>query len=252
MAGANRSIGIIIALACLVLTGCAATRQHTDLTLRGDLPTRDMRGRTSVAARRAVQTSQARNVTAALPCASDDVESVAACRERVNRLTLEPITSLLGKPPRPADIARREAPAGIDTPAGRERVRAAYADAVRERYRSYAIYVSGQLAGADWVDITDADKVAHRYSEDRIPGRLDATLVAMGDRYAAVEWNQFLRQRPPQAATRATGKTEHAVARSGPGASPGNGAGAHARSEVEVGPQPEEPAPAAARPPPEP
>jgi hypothetical protein len=107
--------------------------------------------------------------------------------------------------------------------------------------------VSGQLAGADWVDITDADDVVHRYREDRVPGGLDETLVAMGDRYAAVEWNQFLRQRPPQVASRTTGKAEHAVARTGAGDSSGDGGGARTRSEAMVGPMPEQPAPDAPR-----
>ena len=51
MASAARHIGIPIVLACLALSGCATTRQHTDLILRGDLPTSDMRGRTAVASR---------------------------------------------------------------------------------------------------------------------------------------------------------------------------------------------------------
>jgi len=239
MASAARHIGITVVLVCLALTGCATTRQHTDLILRGDLPTSDMRGRTALARRRAVQASEERRVTAALPCPSDDAASLAHCRERAEQMEVAPIALRLGTPPRPANIAGREAPSGIDDPAARERARAAYADAVRERYRTYATYVAGQLAGVDWIDITDADDVVHRYRGHDIAGGLDEMLVAMGDRYGAVEWNQFLRQRPAEAAARAP--AEHPAARAAP-AERGS-----TRPEELVGPRPEEPKPEAAR-----
>jgi hypothetical protein len=240
MASAARHIGITVVLACLALTGCATTRQHTDLILKGDLPTSDMRGRTALARRRAVQASDERPVTAALPCPSGDAASLTRCRERADQMKVAPIALRLGKPPRPADIARREAPSGIDDPAARERARAAYADAVRERYRTYATYVAGQLAGVDWIDITDADDVVHRYRGHDIAGGLDVTLVAMGDRYGAVEWNQFLRERPPEAAARAPAPAEHPAARTAP-------AERTTRSGELVGPLPEEPKPEAVR-----
>src|SRR5262245_29329170 len=141
MASAVRHVGITVVLACLALTGCATTRQHTDLILRSDLPTSDVRGGTALARRRAVQAGEERRVTAALPCPSDDAASLARCRERADRMKVAPITSRLGTPPLPAEIARRAAPSGTADPAARERARAAYADALRGRYRSYATYV---------------------------------------------------------------------------------------------------------------
>src|SRR5262245_11071355 len=109
MASLRASGGWGLRLAGLLVAGCSATRQHTDLTLQGDRPTTDVQGRTAAPRRRAVQESQERRVTVMLPCDSENVESIDACRSRLQRMKLAPIASELGKPPRPAEVARKTA-----------------------------------------------------------------------------------------------------------------------------------------------
>jgi hypothetical protein len=58
------------------------------------------------------------------------------------------------------------------------------------------VYVSQQLAGADWVEIAGPyDAPAHRYRGRQVYGGVDEALVAMGDRYASLEWDRFEHER---------------------------------------------------------
>src|SRR5262249_60229653 len=69
------------------------------------------------------------------------------------RISTEPIMARLGRPPEPAEIARRVAPSGPANPWVRDNARRAYEEAVRSRYRSYAEYLSQELSDADYVEI---------------------------------------------------------------------------------------------------
>ena len=59
----------------------------------------------------------------------------------------------LGRPPDPAEIARRVAPSGPANARVRDNARRTYEEAVRSRYRSYAQYLSQELSDADYVEI---------------------------------------------------------------------------------------------------
>src|SRR5262245_56698146 len=178
-------------MASLLLAGCSVTRQPVQLTLRGDGLPQNAPGRRMVAAQRG---ALERHVTAAVDCEHQEPCNTPPDQCQSQCVTIAPIACRLGPPPRPGDFARR---IGTTRCAGsRDDARAAYADAVRERYRSYGVYISQQLAGADWVEIAGPyDAPARRYRGREVYGGIDETLVAMRDRYASLEWDRCERER---------------------------------------------------------
>ena len=178
-------------MASLLLAGCSVTHQQVQLRLRGDGLPQNAQGRRMAAAQRG---ALERHVTAAVDCDHREPCNAPPDQCQSQCVTIAPITSRLGPPPRPGDFARR---IGATRSAGsRDDARAEYADAVRERYRSYGVYISQQLAGADWVEITGPyDEPARRYRGREVYGGIDEALVAMGDRYASLEWDRFEHER---------------------------------------------------------
>jgi hypothetical protein len=178
-------------VACLVLAGCSVAHQPVQLTLRGDGLPQNAQGRRMAAAQRG---ALERHVAAAVDCEHEEPCNAPPDQCKSQCVTIAPIASRLGPPPRPGDFARR---IGTTRSAGsRDDARAAYADAVRERYRSYGVYISQELAGADWVEIAGPyDTPARRYRGRQVYGEIDDALVAMGDRYASLEWDRFERER---------------------------------------------------------
>jgi hypothetical protein len=200
----------VFALAFLI-AACSVSRHHVDLTVRADPILVDPQGkRLGPQARDAVGRTLDRRVTAAFPCADDSGE---ACSKRV-RIT--PIAAQLGEPPDPAEIALRMAPSGPTDDRVRGRVRRAYGDAVRTRYRIYADYLTDQLFTADWIEVTpvSGDGPTRRYRAGHIAEGLEEALTEMADTYTALEWARFehewlrapvaVRARPPRASRAAT------------------------------------------------
>ena len=188
MPTARQARGVALSLAAsLLLAGCSVTHRPVQLTLRGDPLPQDAQGRRVVAAQRG---ALERQVTAAVDCEHQEPCSAPPDQCKSRCVTIEPIASRLGPPPRPGNFAGR---IGTTRSAGsREDARAAYADAVRERYRSYGVYISQQIAGADWVEIAGPyDAPARRYRGREVYSGIDEALVAMGDRYASLEWDRF-------------------------------------------------------------
>src|SRR5262245_3864492 len=186
-----RRVALSVA-ASLLLAGCSVTtHQPVQLTLRGDGLPQNAQGRRMAAAQRG---ALERRVTASVDCERQEPCNAPADECQSQCVTIAPIASRLGPPPRPGDFARRS---GTTRSAGsRDDARAAYADAVRERYRSYGVYISQQLAGAGWVEIAGPyDAPARRYRGRQVYGGIDEALVAMGDRYASLEWDRFERER---------------------------------------------------------
>jgi len=192
MVTARQARGVALSLmASLLLAGCSVTHQPVQLTLRGDGLPQNAQGRRMAAAQRG---ALERHVTAAGACEHQEPCNAPPDQCQSQCVTIAPIASRLGPPPRPDDFARR---IGTTRSAGsRDDARAAYADAVRERYRSYGVYISQQLAGADWVEIAGPyDAPARRYRGRQVYRGIDEALVAMGDRYASLEWDRFERER---------------------------------------------------------
>jgi len=117
------------------------------------------------------------------------VECADVCIKK--QISIEPISARLGRPPSPAEFARRLAPSGPTNAQLRDVVRRAYSDAVRARYRDYAHYLDQELAEADYIDIGPVGGPTRRYGSGRIYGGLDDTLGEMADNYAALEWSRF-------------------------------------------------------------
>ena len=106
-----------------------------------------------------------------------------------------PIMARLGRPPDPAEIARRVAPSGPSNTRVRDMVRRAYEEAVQSRYRSYAQYVSEELSDADYVEIGPArGGGTRRYNSGHIYEGVEEALSEMADSYAALEWTRFERE----------------------------------------------------------
>src|SRR5262245_29657861 len=186
-----RRVALSVA-ASLLLAGCSVTtHQPVQLTLRGDGLPQNAQGRRMAAAQRG---ALERRVTASVDCERQEPCNAPPDECQSQCVTIAPIASRLGPPPRPGDFARR---IGTTRSAGsRDDARAAYADAVRERYRSYGVYISQQLAGADWVEIAGPyEAPARRYRGRQVYGGIDEALVAMGDRYASLEWDRCERER---------------------------------------------------------
>src|SRR5262249_46698622 len=144
----------------------SVTHQPVQLRLRGDGLPQNAQGRRMAAAQRG---ALERHVTAAVDCDHREPCNAPPDQCQSQCVTIAPITSRLGPPPRPGDFARR---IGVTrSAASRDDARAEYADAVRERYRSYGVYISQQLAGADWVEIAGPyDEPARRYRGREVYG----------------------------------------------------------------------------------
>jgi len=214
--GVARAPGMLLLAGCLV--ACSVTRQRVDLSVRGDVP---------AGARKADSSAYARRITAAFRCPSDGrgdygpqycaqlgerpdreivggplgvaasvlpgVECADLCTQR--RISIEPIMARLGRPPDPAEIARRMAPSGPANPRVRDNVRRAYEEAVRSRYRSYAQYLSQELSDADYVEIgPPSGGYGRRYYSGSIYVGVAQELGEMADSYAALEWSRFERE----------------------------------------------------------
>jgi hypothetical protein len=203
---ASSARSVLLAAACSV-AACSVSHQGLDLTLRADPVLTDPQGRQlGPRAREAVGKTLERQLTAGFPCADD---GTGACTKRV-RIT--PITAQLGQPPDPAEIALRMAPSGPTDEVVRGRVRRAYGEAVRTRYRIYADYLADQLWDADWIEVSPATGYGptRRYGRPHIAEGLEETLTDMADGYTALEWARFerewargpvaVRARPPRAA----------------------------------------------------
>ena len=216
--GVARVPGVLLLAACLA--ACSVTRQRVDLSVRGDVP---------AGARRPDGPAYARRITAAFRCPSDGrgdhgpqycaelgerpdreivggpfgvaasvlpgVECADLCTQK--RISIEPIVARLGRPPDPAEIAHRIAPAGPVSSRARYDVRRAYEDAVRSRYHQYAAYLTQELADADYVEIgpvSGGTGGTRRYGSGHIYDGLEDALGEIGDRYAALEWTRFERE----------------------------------------------------------
>jgi hypothetical protein len=222
-----RGRGVFLVAACLV-AACSVTRQRVDLAVRGDVPAVDAQGkRVDSSGRGAAGSAFARRITAAFRCPSDGrgdygpqaclelgerpdreivggslgvaasvlpgVECADLCTQK--RISVAPIMTKLGRPPDPAEIARRLAPAGPTNYRVRDVVRRAYEEAVQSRYRSYAKYLSDQLADADYVEIGPArGGGGRRYNSGHIYEGVEEAMSQMADSYAALEWTRFERE----------------------------------------------------------
>jgi hypothetical protein len=121
------------------------------------------------------------------------VECADLCTQK--RISVAPIVAKLGRPPDPAEIARRLAPSGPTNYRVRDVVRRAYEEAVQSRYRSYAQYLSEELSDADYVEIGPVSGGGtRRYRSGHIYEGVEEALSEMADRYAALEWTRFDRE----------------------------------------------------------
>jgi hypothetical protein len=220
-----RGRGVLLVAACLV-AACSVTRQRVDLAVRGDVV--DSQGRrVDSSTRGAAGSAFARRITAAFRCPSDGrgdhgpqacwemgerndreivggplgvaasmlpgVECADLCTQK--RISVAPIMAKLGRPPDPAEIARRIAPSGPTNYRTRDVVRRAYEEAVQARYRSYAKYLSDELSDADYVEIGPASGGgSRRYGSGHIYEGVQEAMSEMADSYAAHEWTRFERE----------------------------------------------------------
>jgi hypothetical protein len=223
-----RGRGVFLAAACLA-AACSVTRQRVDLAVRGDVPAVDSQGRRlDPRAPKAGGATLARRITAAFRCPHDGrgdhgpqacwemgerpdrevvwgplgvaastlpgVECADLCSKK--QISIAPIMAKLGRPPDPADIARRLAPSGPTNDRLRDVVRRAYEEAVRARYRRYADYLDQQLSDADYVEIgpVSGGGATRRYGSGHIYDGLEEALSEIADSYAAFEWTRFERE----------------------------------------------------------
>jgi hypothetical protein len=222
-----RGRGGLLVAACL-LAACSVTRQRVDLAVRGDVPAADSQGkRVNSRARGVSDATFARRITAAFRCPNDGrgdygpqacwelgerpdreivggplgvaasvlpgVECSDLCTQK--RISIAPIVAKLGRPPDPAEIARRIAPSGPANYRVRDVVRRTYEEAVQSRYRSYAQYLSEELSDADYVEIGPASGGGtRRYSSGHIYEGVEEALSQIADSYAALEWTRFERE----------------------------------------------------------
>jgi hypothetical protein len=222
-----RGGGVLLVAACLA-AGCSVTRQRVDFAVRGDVPAVDSQGRrVDSRARGAADSAFARRITAAFRCPSDGrgdygpqacfelgerpdreivggplgvaasvlpgVECSDLCTQK--RISIAPIVGKLGRPPEPAEIARRIAPSGPTNYRVRDVVRRTYEEAVQSRYRSYAQYLSNELLDADYVEIGHVNGGGtRRYNSGHIYEGVEEALSEMADSYAALEWSRFERE----------------------------------------------------------
>ena len=247
--GVARIPGVLLLAACLA--ACSVTRQRVDLSMQGDVPP---------GARRSDSPTYARQITAAFRCPADGrgdygPEYCAELGERPNReivggplgvaasvlpgvecadlctqkrISIAPIVERLGRPPEPAEIARRIAPSGPVSARARYDVRRAYEDAVRSRYHQYAAYLTQQLSDADYVEIGPVSGGyggTRRYGSGHIYDGLEEALEEIGDRYAALEWTRFEREWGRSPATTGGGGTPARRPESSPAPAPAPPAG---------------------------
>lgn len=222
-----RGGGVLLVAACLA-AGCSVTRQRVDFAVRGDVPAVDSQGRrVDSRARGTADSAFARKITAAFRCPSGGrgdygpqacfelgerpdreivggplgvaasvlpgVECSDLCTQK--RISIEPIVAKLGRPPEPAEIARRIAPSGPTNYRVRDVVRRTYEEAVQSRYRSYAQYLSNELSDADYVEIGRVNGGGtRRYNSGHIYEGVEEAFSQMADSYAALEWARFERE----------------------------------------------------------
>ena len=245
--GVARAPGVLLLTACLA--ACSVTRQTVDLSMRGDVP---------AGVSRSDSPAYARRITAAFRCPSDGrgdygpqycaevgerphreivggplgvaasvlpgVECADLCTQK--QISIAPIVARLGRPPEPAEIARRIAPSGPVSARTRYDVRRAYEDAVRSRYHQYAAYLTQQLSDADYVEIGPVSggyAGTRRYGSGHIYDGLEETLEEIGDRYAALEWTRFEREWGRSPATTGAGGTPARRPESPPASAPAAG-----------------------------
>src|SRR5262249_10171252 len=120
------------------------------------------------------------------------VECADLCTQR--RISIEPIMARLGRPPDPAEIARRMAPSGPAHSRVRANVRRTHEEAGGSRYRSYAQYLAQELSDADYVEIGPPGGYGNRYYSGSIYVGVAQELGEMADSYAALEWGRFERE----------------------------------------------------------
>ena len=273
----TRGGATLLVAACLA-AGCSVTRQRVDFAVRGDVPAVDSQGRrVDARARGATDSTFARRITAAFRCPGDaradygpqacfeigersdreivggplgvaasvlpGVECSDLCTQK--RISIAPIVAKLGRPPEPAEIARRMAPSGPTNYRVRDLVRRTYEEAVQSRYRSYAQYLSNELSDADYVEIGRVNGGGtRRYNSGRIYEGVEEAFSEMGDSYAALEWSRFDREwgrvgsapRAPTPRGRAASRPES------PPPPASTGAGGQESAPPVPAPQPTEPA----------
>jgi hypothetical protein len=118
------------------------------------------------------------------------VDCADLCTQK--RISIAPIVAKLGRPPEPAEIARRIAPSGPTNYRVRDVVRRTYEEAVQSRYRSYAWYLWNELSGADYVEIGHVNgRGTRRYNSGHIYEGVEEAMSEMADSYAALEWSRF-------------------------------------------------------------
>jgi hypothetical protein len=172
------------------------------------------------------------------------VECADLCTQK--QISIAPIVARLGRPPEPAEFARRIAPSGPVSARARYDVRRAYEDAVRSRYHQYAAYLTQQLSDADYVEIGPVSGGyggTRRYGSGQIYDGLEEELEEIGDRYAALEWTRFEREWGRSPATTGAGGTPARRPESPPASAPA------AREREEPLPAPPAATPPAATPP---
>jgi hypothetical protein len=214
--------GGVLLVACLA-AACSVTRQRVDFAVRGDVPAVDSQGRRVGTA----DSAYARKITAAFRCPGGGrgdygpqacfelgerpdreivggplgvaasvlpgVECSDLCTQK--QISIAPIVAKLGRPPEPAEIARRIAPSGPTNYRVRDVVRRTYEEAVQSRYRSYAQYLSNELSDADYVEIGRMNGGGtRRYNSGHIYEGVEEALSQMADSYAALEWSRFERE----------------------------------------------------------
>jgi hypothetical protein len=214
--------GGVLLVACLA-AACSVTRQRVDFAVRGDVPAVDSQGRRVGTA----DSAYARKITAAFRCPGGGrgdygpqacfelgerpdreivggplgvaasvlpgVECSDLCTQK--QISIAPIVAKLGRPPEPAEIARRIAPSGPTNYRVRDVVRRTYEEAVQSRYRSYAQYLSNELSDADYVEIGRMNGGGtRRYNSGHIYEGVEEVLSQMADSYAALEWSRFERE----------------------------------------------------------
>jgi len=199
-----------------ILAGCSVTRQRVDFTVRGDAPAAKPRG---------AEASLARKLTAGFRCSAEGwidqgpeacldvadrkdreivggdlgvmasvlpgVQCPAVCSRRVS---VAPIAATLGGPPLPEQFARRLSPSSPTETS----VRRAYENAIHDRYRRYADYVSRQIAGADFVEIAPMHGRSYtRYSGASVDYGVHVAFAEIARNYASLEWRRFERGLAP-------------------------------------------------------
>lgn len=225
---ARAALLLLCTLALWSYSACSVVRQRASFVVPGDVPATDVRGRwLGRKEKQALADSLSLRIGVLYRCAgsTEGDEGVAACRELAarpdrevvagelgalvsalpgvdcadvcnRRVELDSIVRHLGRPATPREYADRMAASGGRASRTREEVRVAYRDAIRTRYRLYAARLAEQIGDAEAIEVglVDSQETPRRYSGGRIRQGLAETLVELGDRYAALEWQRFAGQ----------------------------------------------------------